>query len=131
MTDESWSLIMTLPYPPSINKYWLLNRNGSRRLSADAVDFRNSVIAEFYKFSWRNQMTGMCTVVIDEYPKNRIRRDRDNVIKPILDALTHAGVWEDDEQVYKLLVRKHGPDEHKKGYVTVKVKEIDTTKESD
>ena len=131
MNDDSWSLIMTIPYPPSINKYWLLNRNGSRRLSADAVDFRNSVIAEFYKFSWRNQLTGKCTVVIDEYPKNRIRRDIDNVIKPILDALTHAGVWEDDEQVYKLLVRKHEPDEQKKGYVTVKVKEIDTTKESD
>ena len=131
MNDDSWTLTMTLPYPPSINKYWLLNRNGSRRLSADAVDFRNSVISEFYKFSWRNQLTGKCTVVIDEYPKNRIRRDIDNVIKPILDALTHAGVWEDDEQVYKLLVRKHEPDPAKKGYVTVKVKEIDTTKESD
>ena len=34
------------------------------------------------------------------------RPDADNLVKSILDAMTRAGVWEDDAQVYELRVRK-------------------------
>ncbi|HFJ0753292.1 TPA: RusA family crossover junction endodeoxyribonuclease [Shigella flexneri] len=36
-------------------------------------------------------------------PDNRIR-DLDNYNKALFDALTHAGVWEDDSQVKRMLV---------------------------
>ncbi|EMG2534408.1 RusA family crossover junction endodeoxyribonuclease [Escherichia coli] len=36
-------------------------------------------------------------------PRNRIR-DLDNYNKALFDALTHAGVWEDDSQVKRMLV---------------------------
>lgn len=35
-----------------------------------------------------------------------VRPDADNLVKSILDALTRAGVWEDDAQVWDLRVRK-------------------------
>ena len=39
---------------------------------------------------------------------SRRRRDLDNILKSLLDSLTHAGVWEDDSQITDLRIRK-GP----------------------
>lgn len=47
----------------------------------------------------------------------------DNILKCLFDALTHAGVWGDDKQVYDLHVTKDY-DIQKKGYVEVTVSEI-------
>ena len=41
--------------------------------------------------------------VVSLPPDNRIR-DLDNYNKALFDALTHAGVWEDDSQVKRMLV---------------------------
>lgn len=41
--------------------------------------------------------------------------DADNLAKAVMDALTDAGLWEDDDQVIRLLVEKHyTSDEHPK-----------------
>lgn len=37
------------------------------------------------------------------------RRDLDNVLKGFLDAMTHAGVWEDDSQIDKLNIVRAEP----------------------
>jgi crossover junction endodeoxyribonuclease RusA len=41
------------------------------------------------------------------YPPDA-RRDIDNYNKALFDALTHAGIWEDDSQVKRMLVEWHG-----------------------
>ncbi|WP_407065701.1 RusA family crossover junction endodeoxyribonuclease [Enterobacter kobei] len=38
------------------------------------------------------------------YPPDARRRDIDNYNKALFDALTHAGIWEDDSQVKRMLV---------------------------
>ena len=38
------------------------------------------------------------------YPPDARRRDIDNYNKALCDALTHAGVWEDDSQAKRMLV---------------------------
>ncbi len=38
------------------------------------------------------------------YPPDKRRRDLDNYMKPLLDALTHAQVWEDDSLVDQLAI---------------------------
>jgi crossover junction endodeoxyribonuclease RusA len=38
------------------------------------------------------------------FPPDARRRDIDNYNKALFDALTHAGIWEDDSQVKRMLV---------------------------
>ena len=47
------------------------------------------------------------TVEFDLYPPDNRRRDMDNVVKSLQDALTAAGVWVDDYQIEHLTVRRH------------------------
>jgi crossover junction endodeoxyribonuclease RusA len=43
---------------------------------------------------------------MDAFPPDRRRRDLDNIQKPVLDALQHAGVYEDDSQIDLLVTRR-------------------------
>ncbi len=56
---------------------------------------------------------GRIALCMDAFPPDRRRRDLDNIQKPVLDSLEHAGVYEDDSQIDLLLTRrcevtKHG-----------------------
>ena len=51
-------------------------------------------------------ITGPVVVDIEAFMPDRRRRDLDNLLKGLLDSLTHAGVWEDDNQVVDLRIRK-------------------------
>jgi len=53
------------------------------------------------------------------FPPDARRRDIDNYNKALFDALTHAGVWEDDSQVKRMLV-EWGP-VTKKGRVEITI----------
>lgn len=44
--------------------------------------------------------------MMDAFPPDRRRRDLDNLQKPTLDAMQHAGVYEDDSQVDLLITRR-------------------------
>lgn len=45
-------------------------------------------------------------VVVDLYPPDKRRRDVDNICKALLDAMQHAGVYEDDSQIDDLHIRR-------------------------
>lgn len=101
-------LKFSIPWPPSVNKYWLLKPNGSRYLSPAAKDFRDQVgwIVAANKDLQGAFMSGAVCVGIVQHPPDGRIRDIDNVLKAVLDALTHAGVWSDDQQVSYLSVRR-------------------------
>ncbi len=48
--------------------------------------------------------TGRLRVEIEAYPPDRRKRDLDNILKSLLDALTYAGIWEDDSQIDDLRI---------------------------
>lgn len=52
------------------------------------------------------------------------RCDIDNFTKGLWDALTDAGVWEDDSQVDELIIRRGYKDPDKKGFVDIKITQI-------
>lgn len=56
------------------------------------------------------------------YPPDARRRDLDNYMKCLLDALTHAGVWEDDSQIDQLCIFR-GQKKAPHGAVLVKISE--------
>ena len=101
---------MILPYPPSINHYW--RRVGSRTLiSREGRTFHRNVCAHLGGGGSRKKPPsgGRIALAMDAFPPDRRRRDLDNLAKSVLGALEHAGVYEDDNQIDLLVVRRCGP----------------------
>jgi crossover junction endodeoxyribonuclease RusA len=112
---------LTLPYPPSINAYW--RRNGHRYFIAPAgIAFRTEVEV-FCMAAGVRPLAGPVALTVSLVPGDRRRRDIDNVLKPLLDALTHGGAWADDSQVKRLVVTMGDPDP-KRGRCMVNVMEM-------
>jgi crossover junction endodeoxyribonuclease RusA len=67
--------------------------------------------------------TARLSVALYAYPPDKRRRDLDNLPKAVLDALTHAGVWADDEQIDSLSIQRC--EQRKGGLLKVVVTEIE------
>jgi crossover junction endodeoxyribonuclease RusA len=117
-------MTLTLPYPPSANTYW--RRNGHRYFIAPAgVAFRTEVVARC-KATGAKPLSGCVEMAVTLVPGDRRRRDIDNTLKPLLDALTHGGAWTDDSQVKRLIVAMGKP-EPKQGRCVVTLAQIEMT----
>ena len=105
---EKVTHVYELPYPPSVNHYW--RRVGARTLiSRGGRVFRGDVCVLLGGSGPRKPPSdGRIALCMDAFPPDRRRRDLDNIQKPVLDALEHAGVYEDDSQV-DLLITRRGP----------------------
>lgn len=98
--------MITLPWPPSINHYWRHFR-GRTVISREGRTFRTNVCALLAGGGPRKPPAGgRIALAMDAFPPDRRRRDLDNLQKPVLDALEHAGVYEDDSQVDVLLTQR-------------------------
>lgn len=108
-------VMLSLPFPPTLNHnvrsgygmrfrtrqyrafienvYWIWRTEGPRR--------------------WNKQRR--YAVVIVAYMPDKRKRDLDNIIKPTLDALTHAGAWDDDSQVDSITILRAGVRTEKPG----------------
>ena len=95
-----------LPWPPSVNHVW--RRVGSKTLlSAQGRSYSEAVGQHCLMRKIAGaQLSGRLSVRILVNPPDRRRRDIDNLTKVPLDALTHAGVWEDDSQIDELYIRR-------------------------
>ena len=103
-------ITLDLPWPPTANRYWR-NVNGRMVLSREGRRYREAVDG----LVWRHVCqagdsvsfgTSRLELEIDAHPPDNRRRDLDNLLKPILDALQYAEVFEDDSQIVKILIRK-------------------------
>ena len=97
---------LILPYPPTMNTYW--RHVGYRTLiSREGRTFRRNVCALLGGGGPRKPPTcGRIALAMDAFPPDRRRRDLDNIQKPVLDALEHAGVYADDSQIDLLVTRR-------------------------
>jgi len=97
-------LTLSLPYPPSINHYW--RHVGYRTLiSREGRTFRRNVCALLGGGGPRRPPAGgRIALCMDAFPSDHRRRDLDNITKAVLDALQHAGVYEDDSQIDLLII---------------------------
>lgn len=98
---------ITLPWPPSVNNYWLRRPDGKGvRVSAEGVAFRESCMWQVKAQKAAAGLVGPLVVDIVAFMPDKRRRDLDNVLKALLDGLTHSGVWADDSQVVDLRIRR-------------------------
>jgi crossover junction endodeoxyribonuclease RusA len=103
-------LTLVLPFPPSVNSYWRSPNRGAlkgRTLISDAGRrFRTNAVGAVLEQLRRRPapITSNVSVSLTLYPPNRARRDIDNYTKATFDAMTHAGVWGDDNQIKRMLV---------------------------
>lgn len=89
-------VICTLPFPPSVNAAWRTYRNVTT-LSADGKAFRAAVIKVMHGCPSFGDARLRVIVTLNE-PDAR-RRDLGNFDKALMDALKHAGVYDDDSQI--------------------------------
>lgn len=97
---------LTLPFPPTVNTYW---RHVGRRvlISKKGRSYRTQVRLDVLAQALNNyEFKGPVEVCIVAHPPDKRRRDLDNLPKAILDALEHAGAFEDDNQVARLVIER-------------------------
>ena len=96
---------ITLPWPPSVNRYYR-NVAGVTKISAEGRAYRAAVVNLLAEHRTVPPLAGAVAVDIEAHMPDRRRRDLDNLLKGLLDALTHAGLWLDDSQVADLRIRR-------------------------
>ncbi len=95
---------LTLPWPPTANHYY--RHVGPRVLiSRQGREYRDLVVKLVREHSLP-RLHGWIGVEMDLCPPDRRRRDIDNLLKPILDSLQHAGIFADDFAVDDLHLRR-------------------------
>ena len=108
-SDSSVPLELVLPWPPSVNHIWRQRRarRGAPLLSAEAREYKRRVGA-LGLLHPRWHARGPVTVALELLPPDRRRRDLDNVLKLVFDALQWAGFYGDDAQIDRLSVQRLG-----------------------
>lgn len=91
-------LVLNLPLPPSVNSYRTIFR-GRMGISKAGREFKEKVsdyVVEYRVPKLGSERLEMKVVL---YPRDKRKQDIDNRIKALWDALTDAGVFDDDEQI--------------------------------
>ena len=99
---------ITLPWPPSTNTYWRHPTKGplaGRHLVSDAGRKYRAMAQWTAKEQGAKRMDGRLKVEIAASPPDMRRRDLDNTLKALLDALTGVA-WSDDSQIDDLRIYK-------------------------
>jgi crossover junction endodeoxyribonuclease RusA len=103
-TREKKMIRLELPYPPSVNHYY--GRNGKRTfIKAPGLRYREKIMGALWRCLTKGKnvspepLDGDLAVEIIIYPPDKRKRDMDNVKKALFDALQHAGLYYDDNQI--------------------------------
>lgn len=109
---------MVLPWPPSVNSYWQRSSRGMF-LGKPGRQFRKDAEVAIQKERLQPFGDARVSVVIELRAPDRRNRDIDNHAKGVLDALTHAGVIDDDSQVDCLKLIRGPIEKQGAAYVTI------------
>lgn len=98
------TVYLYLPWGPSVNNYYAPGSGKVRYVSAKGTRFRRDV-----EQCVNEQCPGLILnerLCVDAilYPPDRRKRDLDNYMKALLDALTHSGIWGDDDLIDQLQI---------------------------
>jgi crossover junction endodeoxyribonuclease RusA len=91
-------IILTLPFPPSVNTYY---RRGAHAtyMSKQGREYKAKVAEYITESNSPKLGAARLSLGIVLWPKDKRKYDIDNRIKALLDSLQDAGVFDDDEQI--------------------------------
>ena len=95
--------MITLDWPPTVNHYYTVAR-GRKILSSRGRQYKQDAIFHMMMQRAPKPDWEQFAVSIDAYPPDRRTRDLDNLLKPILDALTAYGAITDDSAINHLTI---------------------------
>jgi len=113
--------LLALPYPPSVNSYWL-TRGNRRFISKRGQLFKKAVLLYVLENNIQPFGDKPLEVSIWIHPRSKNLMDLDNSVKAILDSCQDANLFDDDVQVRALHVFRAEP--VKGGGCTVMIKEF-------
>ena len=96
-----------LAFPPTVNTYYR-NVGGIMKISRRGRDYAEHVAIALAHRATGETMLGDLAVAVEAWYPNRRKRDLDNLLKPLLDALQKAGIFKDDSQIVDLRIVKGG-----------------------
>ena len=100
-----------MPWPPTVNTYWrhrVVGKLATVYVSQEGQAYRKAVnlcLAEHGVKTY--ELEGDLRVEIEVFPPDKRKRDIDNLLKSLLDSLTHAKVWKDDNQISDLRIYRN------------------------
>lgn len=95
-------VVLYLPWPPTINDYYGVTRRGQRFLKKRATDYRKQVAECLHEQCPALHLDEHLFVEVYLAPPDNRKRDLDNYMKGLLDALTEGKLWVDDSLVDQL-----------------------------
>lgn len=113
-----------LDWPPTVNTYYRSVYNRGKvmvLLSEKGRKYKQTANIQMAEQKVDRGLQGRIEVLIDAYPPDYRKRDLDNILKPLLDVMEDYGLFDDDEQIDIIIVRRR----RKAGYVEIHVAEID------
>ena len=101
----------TLPWPPTVNTYYrhkVIGKLATVYVTQAGQAYRKAVNLCLMEHGVKTYaLEGDLRVEIEVFPPDRRKRDLDNLLKSLLDALTHAQVWVDDSQISDLRIYRN------------------------
>lgn len=104
-------LRIEIPYPPSVNHYYLHTANGVI-LGAKGKSYRRDVSLLLSRYKGHCGSERRLSLTINVFPPDKRKRDLDNVCKASMDALQHALIYGDDNQIDMLTVIRRNVVKH-------------------
>lgn len=104
----------TLPYPPTVNTYWRIDRRGFARLSDEARAYKR-VVGQ--RLEGMLPCSSPVVLSVDVYRPRRIG-DLDNTLKALCDSL-RGFAFVDDSQVVELHARRFDDKANPRAEVTI------------
>lgn len=100
---------LILPYPPSINHYYQRTRDGNLFIGKRGEEYRLAVKMGVLQAGIKPLKGCGLSMIVHLCMPDLRKRDIDNPMKCLLDALAHAGAIVDDSQIVELMIYKHAP----------------------
>jgi crossover junction endodeoxyribonuclease RusA len=103
------SIDFRLPWPPSLNTYYVCVRRGPKVLSKKGREYAEAVDKLIKAAGLNYGIDCDVEVEIKLAPPRNGKWDGDNYTKALFDSITKSGVWADDSLVMKYSVEKLPP----------------------